>query len=209
MRLGYINSGYDPRDLILDCSVDKIKSEQLPDYYDFTKFLNVKCKNQGDEPFCVPYSIGLSIECRKSLNGVKDYWIDTDDIFSQGGKEDGMMIRDALKYIKKVGYKKEGTNDRERISMYGKILSFHAIRQNVYINGPCILALKVRDTERENFWKGEYVLGGHAIACVGWNKEGLILMNSWGKGFGKGGRCILPYEEYNKDNVYECWGFIS
>lgn len=210
MKLGYINSGYDNRDLVLDYSSEnKKRTDNLPECYDFSDFLSVRCKNQGEEPVCVPFSLGLSLEIRKKLNGIDNYWIDTNDIFKNGGTEDGMMIRDALKYVKKCGYKTKNSEDREKIHIYGKLMSFQAIKQNVYNNGPCIMALRVRDVERPDFWNGEYDLGGHAIACVGWTDEGLLLMNSWGNKFGNNGRVILPYKDYNKENVLECWGFIS
>ena len=68
--------------------------------------------------------------------------------------------------------------------------------------------------------------GGHAMCCIGWNKEGWIIQNSWGKSFGDKGKCYLPYEypvdewwgltvsssipEPEKDNIFKrIWGFIK
>lgn len=68
--------------------------------------------------------------------------------------------------------------------------------------------------------------GGHAMCCIGWNKEGWIIQNSWGKSWGDKGRCYLPYEypvdewwgltasnsipEPEKDNIFRrIWGFIK
>lgn len=208
MKFGYINSGYDKRDVILDDIVSsQAESMDLPDEYDFTEYLNINCKNQGNDPVCVPYSIGLSLETRKSLEGIRNFWIDTNDIFSHGGTDEGMMIRDAMSYMKKVGYKAENGDVREKILCYGKLNSHYAIRQSVYINGPCVMGLPVKDFNRNDFWNGDDFYGGHAIACVGWDKEGLILMNSWGNGFGYGGRCTLPYEDCSS-TILECWTFM-
>ena len=44
--------------------------------------------------------------------------------------------------------------------------------------------------------------GGHAMCCVGWNKEGWIIQNSWGILWGDHGYCYMPYE-YPAD---EWWG---
>jgi C1A family cysteine protease len=38
-------------------------------------------------------------------------------------------------------------------------------------------------------------VGGHRIVFTGWTKEGLILKNSWGSGWGNDGYAILPYDQ--------------
>ena len=37
---------------------------------------------------------------------------------------------------------------------------------------------------------------GHAVAIVGYTREGFIVQNSWGPGWGKDGFALLPYEDY-------------
>ena len=37
---------------------------------------------------------------------------------------------------------------------------------------------------------------GHAVAIVGYTAEGFIVQNSWGKGWGRDGFALLPYEDY-------------
>ena len=37
---------------------------------------------------------------------------------------------------------------------------------------------------------------GHAVALVGYTKQGFIVQNSWGKGWGAKGFALLPYEDY-------------
>jgi len=38
--------------------------------------------------------------------------------------------------------------------------------------------------------------GGHAVAIVGYTKDGFIIQNSWGKEWGVDGFALLPYEDY-------------
>lgn len=38
--------------------------------------------------------------------------------------------------------------------------------------------------------------GGHAFALVGYNQEGFVLQNSWGRSWGSLGFALLPYEEW-------------
>jgi len=37
---------------------------------------------------------------------------------------------------------------------------------------------------------------GHAVAIVGYTREGFIIQNSWGEDWGEGGFALLPYEDY-------------
>lgn len=43
--------------------------------------------------------------------------------------------------------------------------------------------------------KGEKALGGHAVTCVGYDdeKQAFLIRNSWGKNWGVGGHCWMPY----------------
>ena len=46
--------------------------------------------------------------------------------------------------------------------------------------------------------------GGHAFAIVGYNRDGFIIQNSWGKNWGTAGRAVLHYEDWLK-NAMDCW----
>lgn len=37
---------------------------------------------------------------------------------------------------------------------------------------------------------------GHAVAICGYTEDGFIVQNSWGKGWGRGGFALLPYEDF-------------
>ncbi len=46
--------------------------------------------------------------------------------------------------------------------------------------------------------------GGHAFAIVGYNDEGFIVQNTWGKSFGRNGLAVLSYADWSR-NGYDCW----
>ncbi|MEW6313394.1 MAG: C1 family peptidase [Pseudomonadota bacterium] len=46
--------------------------------------------------------------------------------------------------------------------------------------------------------------GGHAFVIVGYNQQGFILQNSWGTGWGSGGRAIISYDDW-LENAMDCW----
>ena len=185
---GYIESEYDERDY----TYNGVISDDIPEEYDYSEYCELRIRNQGSTSRCVPFSISTMLECMNYEA------IDYDLIYNSRPNypEDGMKIRDGLKYLKKT------YNDP--FFQYFRLSSVWHIKNNIIANGPCILALPVKDIESTLFWKGTGDFGGHAICCVGYNKEGLILQNSWGYSFGNYGKCVLPYEDINY--VIEAWG---
>ena len=192
---GFIESSYDERDIILGYPI----GFELPSICDYSYTIG-KVKNQGSTMKCVPYSLSYVLELQNKLNG-EEVEVDIDAIYnSRTNDGEGMGIRDALKYIKSNGYR-----DKNIIS-YCRLNSIMAIKYSLLINGPCILALPVY-SDRVDFWNGDDYQGGHAICCVGYNKDNLILLNTWGKNFGDRGKCYLPIEDIN--NIIEAWGIVS
>jgi hypothetical protein len=45
---------------------------------------------------------------------------------------------------------------------------------------------------------------GHAVAIVGYTRDGFIIQNSWGTKWGKGGFAVLPYEDWLL-HASDCW----
>jgi hypothetical protein len=46
--------------------------------------------------------------------------------------------------------------------------------------------------------------GGHAFAIVGYTRDGFIIQNSWGTGWGSDGRAVLSYDDWLA-NAMDCW----
>ena len=205
---GFIESGFDPKDIILDNEIEA-KSASLPTEYDFAKFMSLYPKDQGRTYTCVPYTVSQMLECRKKLDDANStFELDINDIYnSRPEPTNGMCMRDALDYIKYTGFKGKKEDDREKILLYGRLTSQHAIKMSVFMNGPCMMGLPVYDSTRAQFWNGNKFEGAHAIACVGYDEYGFILLNSWGQQWGDFGMCKLPYEDTNK--ILECWTLIT
>ena len=176
---GFIESGYNSKDIVLDAQYED--SENLPSSYDYSEFQKLRAKDQGNTSQCVPYSLSVLLESRKLLNNDSSFELNIQDIYdSRIEKTNGMKIREALEYMKNIGFENITTKEREQILFFGKLTSIHAIKSSIYMNGPCIIALPVYDSTNTQFWRGDKLEGGHAIACVGYNEEGLKLLNSWG-----------------------------
>ena len=190
---GFIESEFDPRDVEFT-KEENIRSEELPNMYDYTKFANLKIKDQGNNPTCVPTSISTMLEAM-------DYNIkwNIDKIYEERPepKGEGMQIRDALKMLK--------NEINDPYFKYYRLRSWLQIKWSLIANGPCILALPVRSMNNE-FWRGEEDFGGHAVACVGYDEEGFIIQNSWGCDWGCQGMTKLPYDQMKY--VIEAWGIV-
>lgn len=190
---GFIESGYDPRDLEYIPTED-IHTEELPEYFDYTEFLDLVIKDQGQTNTCVPHAISTMVEGREELYA-RNY-----DIFGTYNRrsnkpEEGMTIRNALQLLRK------DTNDR-RITFF-RLRSWQQMKWSLIANGPCVLALPVRSMGSK-FWRGSDYYGGHAVACVGYDDEGFIIQNSWGSDWGSCGKTKLLYEDVNF--IIEAWG---
>jgi C1A family cysteine protease len=205
MNSGFIESGFNPKDIILDERLDK--SNPIPSQYSYSDFVDLTIKDQGSTSKCVPYTLSTVIECIKNMESPNSkFSLDIDDIYNKKQGNDGMQMREALDYIKNVGYKNKTNNIQETILLYGKLTSEWAIKLSLIMNGPCVIALPVYETKTYDFWNGNKLIGGHAITCIGYSEKGLILQNSWGSNWGFKGREILPYNEINK--IIECWAVI-
>ncbi|HEY9854819.1 MAG TPA: C1 family peptidase [Stenomitos sp.] len=62
--------------------------------------------------------------------------------------------------------------------------------------------------------KGEQIVGGHAMAVVGYDdaKESFLIRNSWGSDWGQGGYFYMPYDYFQpsyigKDGYFSCYIF--
>lgn len=192
--LGFIESPYDPRDLEY-VNENEINSEDLPEEYDCSEYYRLDVLDQGSTSTCVPHSLKIVFDTL-----TYDFNIDIYDIYDRrpNSPEDGMTIRDALKIIKK--------DINDPFFQYYRLRSVLQMKYSIVSNGGCIFALPVKSMYIPEFWKGNNDLGGHAICCVGYNKEGFILQNSWGYEFGDQGKCILPYSDIKY--LMEAWGVI-
>lgn len=186
-------------------------SLKLPEAYSYEKILS-PILNQGQSSTCVPCSISSYINWNINVVNAHikvDNKVSINDIYKIRADKfaDGMTIKEALHHIYKNGV---NTNaGLFKIRKYAMIGNPQYLKYAIISNGPCIGALKVYNSEKD-FWNNrgnDNLQGGHAIAIVGWNKEGFIIRNSWGSSWGNKGYTILKYEDFNK--LLELWTLIK
>lgn len=181
---------------------------RVPEKYSYVNYLPMVV-NQGSKPICVPCSVSSVINYKLNVetgDNKADNNVDYASIYASRTTDgdEGMTFKDAFAFLRKYGVKTD--KGRIKIGRYAKIGSEIQLKQAIIINGPCFGALPVYDSNRNDFWvKTPYnsYEGGHAIAIVGYNEDGFIIRNSWGKGYGKDGYTVMPYEDFS--TFIELW----
>lgn len=69
--------------------------------------------------------------------------------------------------------------------------------------GPSPAPTDIRQLDIIKFQEGAHDQG-HAFAIVGYTRDGFIIQNSWGQGWGRGGFAVLRYQDWLK-NAMDCW----
>lgn len=193
-------------------------------------------RNQGNQGSCGAMASIAMKEWQERKNvGLKEYlsaqflYNNRSNLYdSNPGNNEGMYPRDILKILQKIGtcleknypYGKIEPKDKIPPSLYteakkyvikgyAQVTSADDLKQCLFQNGPCIIAVSVYDYGT-SMWKrnrGETLLGGHMMSICGYNEKRFIIRNSWGINWGDKGYTYMPYNKFNL--AYECWTTID
>ena len=197
------------------------KTEVLPDEYEITM---PKVKDQGIVNSCVAHSLATFLEetykqknIEFSTGFIYGY---RPDGYDQG---EGMYPREALKTILKVGdvprvnfnhnkempeikqlLDKQFDNLKEiadvyKIQSYSRIYTENEIKKCIFNDITVPISIPVYNDMK---YDKKYIIempngkcnGYHAIIIYGYNKDGWLIQNSWGKDWANNGRAILPFD---------------
>ena len=203
MNYGFVPSKMDGTEV----KFKKIKDFEIPEEYSYINYLP-SVIDQGNRPICVPCSISAYINWNINVDtgdNKVDNKVNLDEIYDSKttNGNNGMTFKDALRFLKHKGVTtKEG---KEKIDRYAIVGSELCLKQAIILNGPCIGGLPVYNSRLTEFWETSYgdYEGGHAIAIVGYNKDGFIIRNSWGRNYGTDGYSVIPYDDFDK--FMEIW----
>jgi hypothetical protein len=189
-----------------------VKGMEIPKKYSYKKYLP-EVINQGSRPICVPCSVSAYINWNKNLetgDNAHDNKVDLSQIYKSRTTEgdNGMSFKDALHFLRHEGVKTE--DGVFKIKRYAKIGSEIQLKQAIVMNGPCVGGLPVYNEYGDDFWvkyHNSKLQGGHAISIVGYNEEGFIIRNSWGKRYGNNGYSVMPYDDFGA--FMEIWTVVD
>lgn len=185
-----------------------LPSYNLPNSYSYRRFLP-DVVNQGEDSICVPCSVSAYLNWHENLHtgSKKDNKIDYFEIYNQRTNfGEGMTFKEAFYYLRHHGVTSKA--GQLKITEYALIRGNDALKNAIVANGPCVGALPVYNYSNE-FWNqkhGDTLMGYHAISIVGYNSEGFIIRNSWGRVFGNNGYTLIKYEDMDK--MLEMWTIL-
>lgn len=202
--LGCIPSKMDGSEKIFSAS----EKQRLPESYSYKENMS-PVLDQGFEQICVPCTVSSYLNWRENLKdgSTKDNKVNLKQIYkSRENRGDGMTFKDALKFLHNNGV--DSNAGVLKINSYGRVMSSVMLKAAIVMNGPCFGALPVY-SDYCDFWvnRGQGLQGYHAIAIVGYNENGFIIRNSWGKSFCEDGYTVIPYDEFKK--LIEIWTVMS
>lgn len=153
----------------------------------------IPVQDQGSNPICVPCAIMEGLHFYGRLRNLRPK-VSLMDIYEsrENKDEDGMSAKEAYQFLKEKG----------EIKGFGRITVIDQALSSLFANGPLLLVLPVHSTDT-NFWTGSDFLGYHAVACVGYDKWGLAVKNSWGLTYGNRGYATLSFKDANI--IKEIW----
>jgi C1A family cysteine protease len=201
---------------------------ELPEEYDIRPLLR-PVKDQGTQGSCSAQVAALIKEYheKKELNIDKDMSVQFVYNSRSNRHTEGMTPRDTMNILHNIGIVPEkiypyGTRDRIsksmldaaanlRIEAYGRVETIIASKMTILGNGPLYFALPVYNPDHPLFWiqdsPTQQMLGGHAVALVGWNRKGFILRNSWSDKWGDNGYTVFPYDHWGIQ--WEAWSALD
>ena len=203
---GFIPSVFDGTEKVFAAP----KNMGIPKEFSYKKYLPPAI-DQGQYSTCVPCSLSAHINYLINLEtgSEQDNKIDIHGIYDKKTTfGEGMQFTDAFDILQKDGVKTKKGNFK--IGQPMRITNALALKFAIVANGPCVGALPVYNaTGIDEFWnpkKGK-LEGYHAIAIVGYNKDGVIIRNSWGESYGTDGYALLPNEHLNL--FLEMWTIVK
>lgn len=216
----------DPRDHnaeIIFLSGDSKPPEQL----DYRPWLN-PVRDQGRTSTCAAQTAACMKEWQEHVDGgtladLSEQFIYN---FRANAPAEGMYGRDVMRILHKIGIcterefpqgSREPCSDKEileraaknRIREYARVYTIQGLKLALKNSGPCYISFPMYNTNK-HFWKPEHESekpSGHAVAVVGYNLNGFILRNSWGKRWADDGYTDYPYEDFGVH--YEIWTCVD
>lgn len=207
--------GWTPSNLDGTEHIANYENEEIPESFSYKKVIP-GVLNQGSNPTCVPHSISSIFDWYSSINNgyPSSFNMSIYNIYDRKDNiGDGMSFKCALSNLKKIGavttneYNHKDFDNAVFVKEYAMVRNLNTLKYSILLNGPALIATMVRNIDSDEYWKGYGNYGGHAVSCIGWTKDKLIIRNSWGNYWGDNGYTYMPFSDFGK-YVLEAWTAI-
>jgi len=203
------------------------ESVELPDELDLRPWLPA-VRNQGQTGTCAAHAAACMKEYQERRDVNFEGHLSPQFVYNLRSNRPraGMHGRDVMRILHKHGIAYEtaypfGRSDAVpvagelmrdaevfRIQEYAQVVTAAGLKEALVRSGPCYISFPVYNhTETFYLPRGEQKQdGGHAVAVVGFNAEGFLLRNSWGR-WGRAGYATYRYEHFGAH--WEIWTTID
>lgn len=165
-----------------------------------------KVEDQGSTPQCAAYSASSyaesilwrktgSLPCEVDPHGIY-LWAKQHDGDPNGDGTTLVAVLDGLKALGQLG---PGCRTRTVMSPFD-------VKSAIHRYGFCLLGLNITDEwyrgNRDITSTTARCVGGHAVLGVGYDQEGVWILNSWGPKWGQGGFAHIWWNAFNRQFMY-------
>ena len=189
-------------------------------------------KDQKQRGTCVAMTLSCVKEYQETIDNHKlaNVLFSPESVYYYRQPEEGMYPRNAMKILKEKGMCLENTfpyfqyKDPSKIpkraveeasyfilKSYARVNTQNGAKSSLLNYGPLLIAFPYYNNGLPEFWRkidaDTKMGGGHAVAIVGWNSDGFILRNSWGKKWNGDGHVIYPYSDWGSH--WEIWSCVD
>lgn len=180
-----------------------------PDTIDLRDYCT-KTRDQRDNPWCAAYSaMGFASNILWRKNDFPTDF-DPEPLYNYAKTIDGSPSTDGTTLTAVLkGLLHQELFDAQRCSV--RVLrTIEQVKYAIHKFGCCLLGMNVSkewyacNPEKTVISgnKDNYLLGGHAVLACGYNRDGIIIQNSWGVGWGAYGFALVTWREFLREFVY-------
>jgi len=200
----------------------------LPDQVDLRPALS-KPRDSGSRRSNLAFATASIKEYHERINLDFDGCMSPESILFYVKNKKSQNCREMMKILQKRGispekffpfqYQSEPTEIPEsakiimsnfRIRQYAQVETIQAAKEAIFKYGPLLMSFPIHKNS-PILWKpsnkNKNVIGGHAVAIVGYNQEGFIIRNSWSASWNGDGHVIYPYSDWKSH--WEIWTCID
>lgn len=171
---------------------------------------NTKTEDQGSNPWCAAYSAAMFAENILWRKHGKPPTIKEDWIYKHAKSVDGMPNVEGTTLVAALDALLVGGLFNPAICKVKVLRTPEQVKFAVHKFGACLLGMNItREWYSCNinkpsiYGQGDQTqLGGHAVVCCGYDRQGFYILNSWSSRWGRFGYAIVSYECFKKQFCY-------
>lgn len=121
-------------------------------------------------------------------------------------------LSQAIKNVSDREYELKELASPHKVSAYIRLKSDKEMKTALMEYGPIIVSMNTYknytlegDSKVYTIHKNSTKSGRHCVMIYGWNSEGWLVQNSWGRNWGRYGRFVIPYSF----KLNEAWGVVD